>query len=149
MNANAMRLPDPLVWRVAMIAAVLAAVSGVLFTAGAHAKPACTVTGPRWTHYDAHGGANPKMDATGRLYYVGLMGYSCAGAKTALKRIFPLFPRPPYKPGVSLRGGPSGSSADQVAGARLIGGSAVSVRTRTRLNISSSFGCRTTLERPV
>jgi hypothetical protein len=110
MKANAMRLPvpDPLVWRVAMIAAVLAAVSGVLFTASALAKPACTVTGPRWTHYDAHGGANPKMDATGTLYYVSLMGYSCASAKTALKRIFPLFPRPPYKPGVSLRGGPVG-----------------------------------------
>ena len=103
------RMDGPLLWRV-LIAAVLAAVGCALFTAGAVAKPSCTLTGPRWTHYDAHGGANPKVDASGTLYYVNLIGYSCAGAKTALKAIFPLFPRPPYKPGVRLRGGPAGFS---------------------------------------
>ena len=116
MHADALRLPGPLIWRAAMVATSVAAVCCVQFTADAFAKPACTVTGPRWTHYDAHGGAHPKLDATGTVYFVNLIGYSCAGAKAALKRIFPLFPRPPYKPGVRLRGGPAGFSCRSSGG---------------------------------
>jgi hypothetical protein len=125
MSGIAMRVSAPRAWRVAQIAVVIAATTCALFTARAHAAPACKVTGPRWTHYDAHGGANPKLDATGTTYHVNLMGYSCAGAKVALKRIFARFPRPPFKPGVRLRGGPAGFICRSSGGGppdRLFGG---------------------------
>ena len=81
MRSDAMRRPDHLLCRVVTTAAVLAAVRCALFTSGAYAKPACAVAGPRWTHYEAHGGANPKLDASGTLYYVNLIGYSCAAQR--------------------------------------------------------------------
>jgi hypothetical protein len=127
-------MDGPLLWRVS-IGVILVAVGCALFTASAVARPACMLSGPRWTHYDAHGGANPKVDASGTLYYVNLIGYSCAGAKTALKRIFPLFPRPPYKPGVRLRGGPAGFSCRSSGGGppdRLFGGLCASTNPSKR-----------------
>lgn len=93
----------------------LAAALGLLVCA-ARARPVtlpppgggvCTVAGPRWERYDAHGGSHPKLVATGNRYAIQRINVTCARAQAWLRRIFPLMPRPPYKPAV-LRGGPRG-----------------------------------------
>ena len=55
------------------------------------AQSACRTSGPRWVHFDAHGGAKPRQDASGRLYQIQTLNYSCALAKAALVKIFPSF----------------------------------------------------------
>ena len=52
----------------------------------------------------------------GPLYYVNLMGTTCARAKAALVKIFPRMHRPPYRPVTRLRGAPAGFTCRSAGG---------------------------------
>ncbi len=75
----------------------------------------CKLKGPRWTVYDAHGGANPKQVGAGTLYRVDVAvfdtpgNYSCAWANAAVRKIFPENMKlKPNHGTVVLRRGPAG-----------------------------------------
>lgn len=74
--------------------------------------------GKKWLAYDAHGGANPKLTATGTTYYVNVIGMTCASAKTALAKMFPLMRRAPYRVTLTLTGGPAGFTCRSQPGNR-------------------------------
>jgi len=71
----------------------------------------CSLNGPRWTIFDAHGGSNPKQIGAGTLYRVSVQvfntpgSYSCTWATAAVKRMFPEITKRPHT-AVVLRSGP-------------------------------------------
>ena len=77
-------------------------------TSLADAAPACVTHGKTWLAYDAHGGPNPALKATGTAYSINTMGVSCAYAKAALAKMFPRMRRPPYRRVLPLVGAPAG-----------------------------------------
>jgi hypothetical protein len=97
--------------RAAIGAAMLAALGSIVPALAVSAGPApprtsrCTVQGPRWSIYDAHGGPHPRLVSSGTRYSVVATNVPCATATAWVRRIFPRFPRPPFRPAV-LAGGP-------------------------------------------
>lgn len=104
--------------RLALIALALFLAATAAATAPARGEPACVAQGKKWLEYDAHGGANPKLTATGTNYYVNVMGVTCAYAKGALAKMFPQMRRPPYGKTLTLVGGPTGFKCRSQAGNR-------------------------------
>jgi hypothetical protein len=104
--------------RIALLALVLLLATVASATASAGANGGCVTYGKKWLAYDAHGGSTPKLTASGTTYYVNVMGVSCAYAKAALTKMFPLMTRPPYGRMVTLKGGPASFSCRSQVGDR-------------------------------
>ncbi len=101
-----------------MLLPVLVVAAAIVGTTPASAKPACTTTGKKWLSYDAHGGAHPKLRATGTTYYISLIGVTCGSAKAALAKMFPRMQRAPYGKTLTLPGGPAGFNCRSQPGNR-------------------------------
>ncbi len=104
--------------RLVLLALALLLLTAAATSAQPGAKPTCVTHGKKWSQYDAHGGASPKLTATGTTYSIALMGVSCAYAKAALAKMFPTMRRPPYGTMLTLTGGPTGFKCRSQVGNR-------------------------------